>query len=142
VSAPPSPITGSCLCGSITYRVDAEPIVQAVCHCADCQRQVGGPFSVIVGVPRDALTVAGDTISSFSTVGEDHGQETERSFCSRCGAPVFSISQAMPQMAFIKAGSLDDAAWLEPSVEVWTDSAQPWSSRLQQASSSFRRGPA
>jgi hypothetical protein len=142
VSAPPSPITGRCLCGAVTYSVDAEPVVQAVCHCADCQRQVGGPFSVIIGVPRGSLTVAGDTIATFATVGEDHGEETERSFCTACGAPVFSVSGAMPEMAFLKAGSLDDASWLAPSVEVWTGSAQPWSPRLEQASVSFERGPA
>jgi hypothetical protein len=103
---------------------------------------VGGPYSVIVGVPRDALEAEGDTISSVATVGDDHGQETERSFCSACGSPLFSLSAAMPEMAFLKAGSLDDASWVEPSVEVWTESAQPWSARLQQPAASFGRGPA
>jgi hypothetical protein len=32
----------------------------------------------------------------------------------------------MPDLAFVKAGSLDDASWLQPAAEVWTDSAQPW----------------
>lgn len=141
MSEPPKPISGRCLCGGVSYTVDADPVVQAVCHCADCQRQTGGPFSVIVGVPRAALTVEGDTLSSFATVGEDHGLETERNFCSACGAPVFSISGAMPEVAFLKAGSLDDRSWLAPAVEVWTSSAQPWSPRFEQASS-YERGPA
>jgi len=142
VSEPPRPITGRCLCGRVSYSADAEPVAQAVCHCADCQRQTGGPFSVIVGVPRAALEVHGETLSSYTTVGEDHGRDTERHFCSACGAPVFSISGAMPELAFIKSGSLDDATWVQPAVEVWTDSAQPWSPRFEQASASFERGPA
>ena len=47
----PKPITGRCLCGAVTYSADAEPVIQAACHCTDCQRQTGNPFSVIVGVP-------------------------------------------------------------------------------------------
>ena len=72
----PKPITGRCLCGAVTYSVDADPVVQVACHCTDCQRQTGGPFSVIVGVPRASLSVEGSTLSSYSTIGEDHGGET------------------------------------------------------------------
>jgi hypothetical protein len=134
-------MTGHCLCGAVSYSAEAEPVVQAVCHCADCQRQSGSPYTVIVGVPRAALEVEGDTLASFSTVGDDHGKETERSFCSACGAPLFSISGALPEIAFIKAGSLDDPSWVQPAVEVWTSSAQPWAPQFGLASS-FERGPA
>ena len=48
-------MTGHCLCGAVSYSAEAEPVVQAVCHCADCQRQSGSPYTVIVGVPRAAL---------------------------------------------------------------------------------------
>ncbi|HYH58434.1 MAG TPA: GFA family protein [Thermoleophilaceae bacterium] len=137
----PQPLTGRCLCGGVTYKIDAEPMVQAVCHCTDCQRQTGNPFSVIVAVPRDALTVEGDTIATYATVGEDHGQDTERSFCSACGSPVFSMAAVMPDMAFVKAGSLDDSSWLEPAVEVWTQSAQPWSPPFE-GTTRMDRGPA
>ena len=134
------PITGRCLCGSVTYSADADPVIQGVCHCADCQRQTGSPFTVFVGVPRAALAVEGNTLSSFTTTGEDHGGETERNFCSACGAPLFSISPLAPELALIKAGSLDDASWLEPAWEAWTSSAQPWSPRFEHASG-FERGP-
>jgi hypothetical protein len=92
-----------------------------------------------VGVPRAAFKVEGDTLASVTTIGDDHGGDTERNFCSACGAPVFSISALAPELALIKAGSLDDASWLEPEWEVWTSSAQPWSPRLEQAAS-FERG--
>ncbi len=136
----PRPITGRCLCGAVRYRADAAPVAQAVCHCTDCQRQTGNPFSVIVGVPRAALEVEGDTLASFTTTGEDHGGDTERHFCSACGSPVFSIAAVAPQLAFIKAGSLDDASWLEPAIEVWTRSAQPWSPSFEQTAR-LERGP-
>jgi hypothetical protein len=135
-----TPITGRCLCGAVTYSADAEPVAQAVCHCTDCQRQTGNPFSVIVAVPRAAFVVEGDTLASFTTTGDDHGGDTERHFCSACGSPVFSIAAVAPQLAFIKAGSLDDASWLEPAIEVWTRSAQPWSPSFEQTAR-LERGP-
>jgi hypothetical protein len=114
--------------------------VQAVCHCADCQRQTGSPFSVIVGVPRAAFTVQGDTLASFATTGTDHGGDTERKFCSACGSPIFSIAAVAPDLIFIKAGSLDDASWLKPAVEVWTTSGQPWSPQFEDTAR-LDRGP-
>jgi hypothetical protein len=136
----PDRITGRCLCGSVTYSADADPVIQAVCHCTDCQRQTGSPFSVIVGVPRDALEVHGSTVASVATIGTDHGGETQRSFCSACGSPLFSYAAVAPELAFIKAGSLDDASWIEPQVEAWTSSAQPWSPHFD-AAARLERGP-
>jgi len=140
MTSAPKPITGRCLCGSVTYSVAADPVIQAVCHCTDCQRQTGNPFSVLVGVPRAAFHVEGGTIASFATTGEDHGGDTERRFCSACGSPVFSFAAVAPELTFIKAGSLDDASWLEPAVEAWTSSAQPWSPRFQHTVQ-LERGP-
>src|SRR5215210_7680748 len=108
----PKPITGRCLCGAVTYRADAEPVVHAVCHCADCQRQTGNPFSVVVAVPRSALSVEGSTLASFAT----NAGKTERTFCSACGSPIFSAASEAAQLAFIEA---------------WTSSAQPWSPHFE-----------
>jgi hypothetical protein len=140
MSAVPKPITGRCLCGAVTYSTDADPVVQAVCHCTDCQRQTGNPFSVIVGVPSEGFNVEGDTLASFATIGEDHGGETHRNFCTACGSPVFSNAAVLPELVFIKAGSLDDSSWLEPAVEAWTKSAQPWSPHFENAAQ-LERGP-
>jgi len=140
VTDAPRPITGRCLCGGVTYSADAEPVIQAACYCTDCQRQTGNPFSVIVAVPRAAFTVEGDTLASFTTIGEDHGGETVRNFCSACGSPVFSAAAVGPELIFIKAGSLDDASWVEPAVEAWTTSAQPWSPPFEHTAK-LERGP-
>jgi hypothetical protein len=136
----PSPITGRCLCGNVTFSVEGDAAVHAACHCTDCQRQTGNPFSVVVGVPRDGFSVQGSTLSSYSTIGTDHGGETERNFCSACGSPLFSLAAAMPEMVFIKAGALDDASWVQPSIEVWTSSAQPWAPHFEGAGQ-LDRGP-
>jgi len=129
-------LTGRCLCGAVTYRADADPVAQAVCHCTDCQRQTGTAFSVIVGVPRDAFEVEGDALASFTT----NDGNTERNFCSACGSPLFSLAAGMPQLAFIKAGTLDDVSWFKPGLEVWTRSAQPWTPHFEGATQ-LEQGP-
>ena len=124
----------------IDHAANADPVVQAVCYCTDCQIQTGGPFSVFVGVPQAAFSCQGDTFASFSTTGEDHRGQTERKFCSACGSPVFSIAAVAPELIFIKAGSLDDASWVQRTVEAWTSSAQSWSPRFEHVAHR-ERGP-
>jgi len=129
----PNPMTGRCLCGGVSYRAEAEPLAQAVCHCTDCQRQTGSAFSPVVVVPRAALTLEGSTLASFTTIGDQHGTETQRQFCSACGSPIVSFVGATPDLAYVNAGTLDDVSWFEPTVEVWSRSAHPWSPHFEHA---------
>jgi hypothetical protein len=116
---------GGCLCGAITYRCDAEPLLTAICHCRNCQKQTGTAFSLVVAVPKGALGIEGGTLKTFKDMG-DSGKPVLRKFCGNCGTPIASQLDAMPELAFIKAGSLEDTSWLSPSMEIWCDSSQPW----------------
>ena len=46
----------------------------------------------------------------------------------------------MPGVAFIKAGTLDDTAWLDPKVHVYCDSKEPWT-LISEGSQQFARMP-
>jgi hypothetical protein len=118
-------LDGRCLCGKVTYHCDGEPMATLLCHCTDCQRQTGTAFSIVVGVEREALHVDG-AVSSFTTVGEDTGEAVHRQFCTACGSPIVSLPDATPDLAFIKAGTLNDRSWLEPEMEIWCRSAHPY----------------
>jgi hypothetical protein len=48
---------GGCACGAIRYECAAEPIVMFNCHCRDCQRASGGPYSAVVYVPAKAFKI-------------------------------------------------------------------------------------
>ena len=100
-------------------------MMTAVCHCKSCQRQTGTAYSVLVAISEASLSVTGDSLSVFDTVG-DSGKATHRRFCNRCGSPIFSTSEVLPDMAFIKAGTLDDTSWLEPQMHIWCSEKQPW----------------
>jgi hypothetical protein len=120
-----SMLNGSCLCGAITYSCDAEPVLTGLCHCRHCQKQSGAAFSINVAVPRDSLRTEGPTLKIFDDVG-DSGLPVQRLFCGNCGAPMASYPAAFPDLALIKAGTLEDTSWLDPTVEIWCDTAQPW----------------
>jgi hypothetical protein len=32
----------------------------------------------------------------------------------------------MPDLQWVKAGTLDDASWFVPQMHIWTSTAQPW----------------
>jgi hypothetical protein len=115
------------MCGEITYETTAPPVTPVIlCHCIDCQRQTGSTYTTVVGVPADSLVVSGESLASYATVGEDHGQPTVRSYCSGCGSPIVTHG-AYDGVAFIKVGTLDDPSWAKPAVEIWRRSAPSWS---------------
>ena len=118
-------MNGGCLCGAVTYRCDAERLLTAICHCRNCQKQTGTSFSLLVAVPRGTVGIEGATLRTFSDIG-DTGLPVLRKFCGNCGTPIASQLDSMPELEFIKAGTLEDTSWLSPSMEVWCDSSQPW----------------
>lgn len=117
---------GTCLCGSVKYVSNAEPVMTAVCHCKNCQKQTGTAFSVIIGVPEDSISFeGGENLREYLDTGETGGSVWRR-FCRNCGSPILSIVESVPGVGFIKAGTLEDRSWLEPTLHIWCDTAQPW----------------
>ena len=117
-------IEGGCLCGKVRYSADVEPAFVGVCHCTDCQKSSGSAFSTVVAVPAPAVHVTG-TLKTFTKTG-DSGKQIHRRFCPECGSGIVEEADAMPNIAMINAGSLDDPKWVKPLSEIYCDSAQPW----------------
>ena len=119
-------ISGKCLCGSIEYATDAEPVFSIICHCDDCQRQTGTAFSMTVGVPKATVVFKNeDKLKEY--VGESaSGNPVRRKFCQDCGSPIISMIAMAPDMYMIKAGTLNDKSWLKPTHQFWCSTKQPW----------------
>lgn len=116
--------TGGCLCGNIRYSCSAAPEFTFYCHCTDCQRTAGSPFSVELMVPSDGFEVRGK--SQTYTVAGDSGKDVHRHFCPQCGSGVWLECDSDPGYVFLKAGTLDDAGWVKPDMHIFTVSGQPW----------------
>jgi hypothetical protein len=117
-------IEGGCLCGKVRYSADTEPAFVGVCHCKNCQKQAGTAFSVVMGIPAPALSIEGE-LKTYEDRG-DSGQVVLRRFCPNCGSPIAGDAAALPGVTIIKTGTLDDTSWLQPTMEVYCDSKQPW----------------
>jgi hypothetical protein len=117
---------GRCMCGAISYEVSIdEPLAAGICHCTDCRRQSGAPYSIVVGVPSEAVTLTGTT-KVFDTFSDEREAHAHRHFCGDCGSPIMSVLGDDDDVWWIKAGTMDDPSWIEPELEVWTDSKLPW----------------
>jgi hypothetical protein len=77
-------------------------------------------------VPADSVQITGATLSIYRTVGDDHGQESQRHFCGNCGSPLMTTSDAFPGFALIKAGTLHDSSLVRPMLDIWSESKQAW----------------
>ena len=117
-------ITGGCLCGAIRYRSTATPLASRVCWCRDCQYFAAGSGTVNVIFRAETFEITGETTDYASDA--DSGNRMHRRFCPRCGTPMFSQSEARPDMIIARAGTLDDPELVAPSGTIWTASAPSW----------------
>ena len=95
------------------YRVEGEPEVVGLCHCADCRKETGGLYLAYADWPIGRFSVEG----RYATWGG-------RSFCPVCGSRLFHLSETEAE---ILIGSLDAApAGLKPTREIWVRRREPW----------------
>ena len=71
--SPTSAYTGGCACHAIRYETTAEPVLTLHCHCRDCQRASGGPFSSFFIVPAEAFKLVQGSLP-FPCVAERNGR--------------------------------------------------------------------
>jgi hypothetical protein len=76
--------TGSCLCGAVSFRVEAELDHSDACHCTQCRKH-SGHFFASADVPKAALTVTGEDKVGWHQSSE----KVRRGFCSVCGSSLF-----------------------------------------------------
>ena len=119
------PITGGCACNAVRYESTAEPLMMMHCHCRDCQRSSGGPFSSFVIVPVEAFKIVKGALR-FHASPSEMGGHTNRGFCPECGTPIQGGPEGVPHITAIRAASLDDPSWFKPQMDVWTSDAHAW----------------
>lgn len=119
------PITGGCWCGQLRYEIAAEaPVVARICWCRDCQYLGAGTGAAGAMFASAALTVTGERAVYESLA--DSGAKMRRTFCPRCGTPMFSEAEPRPEAVFVRVGSLDDPEIGKPTATIWTKSAPSW----------------
>ena len=118
-------LRGRCLCGAVRYECTADPENASYCHCDDCKRATGGPYTVGVLARAADLRILSGQVKGHTTIA-DSGRKITREFCPNCGSPLFTRAEKYPDSVFLKAGSLDEPERIKPNCQTWTKRAVPW----------------
>ncbi len=116
-------ISGSCLCGSVRFRIEGKLGPVGYCHCSQCRKASGTAFAANADVRRADITF---------DAGLDRVREYEsspgkfRAFCSACGSPVYSRTAADAGRLRVRLGLLDGDPGRRGLAHCWVASKAPW----------------
>jgi hypothetical protein len=113
--------SGSCFCGAVRYRIAVPPRWVAHCHCSMCRRAQGAAFVTWVGTDESkfVLESGAEAVTRFKS-----SPAAVRSFCSRCGTPLFFQSTRWPGEVHVTMATLESTEGLEPQGHAyWADHA-------------------
>ena len=115
--------SGSCFCGAVRFRIAMPPIWIAHCHCTMCRRAQGAAFVTWVGADeaKFVLESGADSLTRFQS-----SPPATRSFCGRCGTPLFFQSTRWPGEIHVTMASLDSTAGLEPQGHAHWENRVEW----------------
>ncbi|MSR15458.1 MAG: GFA family protein [Gammaproteobacteria bacterium] len=119
-------VTGRCLCGAVSYKIDSPPLLVRTCWCRLCQTIGAGSATVNAVFPSAAFAVTGEFNTYTSTA--DSGNIMHRRFCPRCGTHVFGGSEARPDIVVVRVKTLDEPENAKPAMTIWTSRAPSWAS--------------
>jgi hypothetical protein len=122
---PSFPVRGGCVCGAIRYGVHSAPLAVYACHCKDCQRFSGGPFSVAMAVRVTDVSLDQGLPTRLGKPA-DSGRVVGVQFCCDCGTRLWHEPAHSPHLVNIAAGTLDDSSWAKPAAHVWVSRKASW----------------
>jgi hypothetical protein len=117
-------VTGGCACGGVRYRLASEPLFVHCCHCLNCQRQTGGAFAINLLIEAERVEVLTGEPEPVDAPRDD-GSAQRIYRCPSCRVAVFS-EYGWPEIRFVRGGTLDDPASVEPDIHIFTKSKLPW----------------
>jgi len=118
------PLEGGCSCGEVRYRLASEPLITHCCHCLNCQQQTGSAFVINLLIEASRLELLAVEPRPVD-VPRDEGKTQRIYRCPTCGVAVFS-EYGGPAIKFVRGGTLDGGAQVEPDVHIYTRSKIPW----------------
>jgi hypothetical protein len=114
-------ITGSCLCGSVSWQVDGALEHMTHCHCSMCRKAHAAPFATYVNAARNSFHWLSD---DDAVTHYESSPGSIRAFCSTCGSVVPESSEQ--DRIAIPAGCLDEDPGVRPTAHIFASSKAPW----------------
>jgi hypothetical protein len=114
----------ACSCGQLKLVVEGEPSRVSVCHCLACQRRTGSAFGFQARFPRDRVEISGSA-NEYTRISDGGGRATF-SFCPHCGATVYYVIAAAPELVAVPVGAFADPSFPPPRFSVWEKRKHAW----------------
>jgi len=117
--------SGRCYCGGVRYEISVAPVLNAQCHCRECQYISGGSPNVCLGFPANGFRYTSGTPKAYRRA--DLPNPVTREFCSECGTHLVTHAPAAAGLVIVKRGTLDEpAAFGNPQIAIFTCDQQPF----------------
>ena len=121
----PDTFEGRCACGTVHYRLASAPMFVHCCHCHDCQRQTGSAFVLNALIEADRVSLLSGNLEEVN-LPTDSGRGQKAYRCPSCKIAVWSVYGGVDKLRFVRIGTLDNPAALQPDVHIYTRSKLPW----------------
>jgi hypothetical protein len=114
-------ITGSCLCGEVTYEISGQVGDIVHCHCQTCRKAHGAAFSSVAAVDDDDFTL----FSKIPLGCFESSKGKSRFFCSKCGTHLYAKREGTKHI-ILRLGSLDDDPQSQEKEHIWVSQKASW----------------
>lgn len=115
--------TAHCLCEGVKFRITSELEPIQVCHCVQCRKAQGTVFATNTPVARSAFHL--DSGAELLTEYESSPGK-KRAFCKRCGSPIYSRRDDLPEVLRIRAGLINEPLAVRPAAHFYVASKANW----------------
>lgn len=112
--------TGGCHCGAVRFTARGTPKFIANCHCRDCRKATGAPFSTWVGFLSEQVSWQGERSIYGSSPAVSRG------YCAKCGTPLSYSGKQWAAEMHLLVGTFDEPGGLVPTEDSFSDEKLPW----------------
>jgi hypothetical protein len=121
---PENRVTGSCLCGEVSYAIKGNLGIFQYCNCSRCRKFTGSAFaSNIFVAPGDFEWLTGEQLVGRYELKEARHFAT--CFCKICGSSLPWLAQS-GRTVVVPAGTLDGDPQIKPIQSIYCASRAVW----------------
>tara|TARA_Y100000991_G_C21789714_1_gene270757 strand:- start:117 stop:527 length:411 start_codon:yes stop_codon:yes gene_type:complete len=115
--------TGSCLCGSVKYKSNSDPLVIQNCHCDQCRKTTGSVYLTNLFIKEENFEITGE-VNNYTHLS-DAGNKMTKFFCPKCGSQIFGKNSGRPGITTIRAGTVNEKDIIKPIRNLFLKSKVP-----------------
>ena len=113
---------GGCLCGSVRFRAQGDPLMTNVCHCRQCQLRTGSAFGIGIYYYTDKVALLSGKLALYEYESE-RGNSWLFKRCKHCGTCIFTYQKKNNDRVGITGGTFDPPTfWYNLTAQTYTRS--------------------